>query len=113
MAGGGVEVIAGGRVEQVAGPPGDGGGVGDEVRHAALARSDGQIEGEAIAVESGAPAVERHHAAPLDERRTAEVAAVREVPERGRDHQRPRASWRWRKQSTVWSFTIPVACMNA
>src|SRR5262249_28352532 len=91
---GAVEMVAGGRIEEVADAPGGGRRLGDEVRHAALARPDGKVEGETMAFEACAADLERLQAAAVNEDRPAEVAAIGEVPERPRAHRRrpPRAS---------------------
>src|SRR5262249_61569855 len=77
-----VETIARRGIEQVAGPPRGAVWIGHQVRHAALTRTDGEIEAEAVAVEAASTGLERTHAASLDERRAAEIAAVGEVPQR-------------------------------
>src|SRR5207244_4673655 len=61
-------------------------GLGLEVRHTALARADREVEAEAVALKPPPEGRERTHPAPLAEDRTARVAAVAEVPERGITH---------------------------
>ena len=79
---GAVETIEVLRREQVEHAVGRRRGIDSEVGDAALARTNRQIEGEAIAVKATGDRATRTHPAALDEGRPLHVAAVGEVPKR-------------------------------